>query len=212
MSELLELCESDDLSFDALQEIINRLGPHGRVSSQNSSCFHRACYNKKVTLEIVQLLYNTFPGALQLRDNYGWLPIHNLCCNKDLDDTASIDILRFMLEIDPTLTREVAGDAGWLPVHYAVANKSTAFCKELINAYPESLRVASYNGLPIHLACAKGKRDDTADTIQYMLELDPELINAEDSGGCLPFHHAAEYGGKELIEMLLKLDPNAASK
>lgn len=37
--------------------------------------------------------------------------------------------------------------------------------------------------LPIHIACAYGRRDDTAYTIQYMLELNPELINAEESIG-----------------------------
>ena len=30
------------------------------------------------------------------------------------------------------------------------------------------------------------KRGDTADTIQYMLELDPELVNAEGVNGYLP--------------------------
>ena len=100
MSELLELCGSDDLSFAALQEIIYALGP--RLSSQDPSYFHRACGNKKVILKIVQLLCNILPGALRLRDDDGDLPIHRLCLNKDLDDTNSLDILQFMLEIDPT--------------------------------------------------------------------------------------------------------------
>ena len=37
--------------------------------------------------------------------------------------------------------------------------------------------------LQIHIACAYGRGDDTAYTIQYMLELNPELINAEESIG-----------------------------
>ena len=206
-NELLELCGSDDLSFDALQETINLLGP--RASSQNPSCFQKACRNNKVTLEIVQLLYNTLPGALQLRNDYGWLPIHHLCCNKDLDDTASLDILRFMLNIDPTLPRELVG---CLPIRLAVQNKSTTFCKLLVDAYPESLRIESSDGmLPIHEACLNGNRDDTADTIQCMLELDPEIINAEDSDGWVPIHHAV-LGMTKSIEILLQYDPDAASK
>jgi hypothetical protein len=63
-NELLNLCASNDLSLGALQETINFLGP--RVSSQNPSCFHKACMNKNVTLEIVQLLYDTFPEVLRL--------------------------------------------------------------------------------------------------------------------------------------------------
>ena len=75
-NELYDLCASNKLSLGALQEIINTLGH--RVSSQNPSCFRRACFNKKVTLEIIQLLHNTLPGALRLRDDDGSLPIHNL--------------------------------------------------------------------------------------------------------------------------------------
>ena len=208
MSELLELCGSDDLSLATLQEMINVLGP--RLSSQNPSCFHVACRNKKVTLEIVKLLYNIFPEALRLRDIIEYLPIHCLCYNKGLDDTTSLDILRFMLRNNPTLPREVGYD-GNLPLHYAVAYKSTTFCKELIDAYPESLRVESGDGsLPILVACS-GNRDDTADVIQYMLEMDPELINAEDSIGYLPIHLAAMSGSAKSIEILLKFDPDAAA-
>ena len=117
MSELLDLCKSDNLSYDALQETINLLGQ--RISSQNQLCFHHACGNENATSQIIQLLYKIWPGALRLRDDDGDLPIHCLCYNEDLDDTASIDILRFMLEIDPTLLREV-GYAGCLPIHVAV--------------------------------------------------------------------------------------------
>jgi len=101
--------------------------------------------------------YYKFPEALQLRDDDGDLPIHNLCYNENLDDTTSIDILRFILNTDPTSLREVVDD-GYLPLHYAVAYKSTTFCKELIDAYPESLRIGSDDGwLPIHFACARGR-------------------------------------------------------
>ena len=210
VNELLNLCASNNLSLGALQEKIYALGP--RLSSQNQLCLLRACFNKNVTLEIVQLLYNTVPGVLRLRGDDGSLPIHNLCRNGDLDETNSLDILRFMLKVDHTLPREV-DDNDNLPIHNAVCYTSTAFCKVLINACPESLRIESCVGwLPIHRSCRFGKRDDTADTIQCMLEVDPELINAEDSDGYLPIHCAAMYGNTKSIELLLKFDPDAALK
>ena len=208
-NELLELCASNNLSLVALRETINTLGPC--LSSQNPSCFHKACRNENVTLEIVQLLYNTWTGALRLRNNHGNLPIHHLCCNYDLDDTNSLDILRFMLHNDPNLPRE-GSDDGYLAIHFAVIYKSSAFCKELIDAYPESLRIEGDGWLPIHDACAHGNRDDTADIFQYMLELDPELINEEKSDGYLPIHVAALKGRTKSIEILLKFDHDAASK
>ena len=87
-NELADLCASNNLSLGALQEIINTLGP--RVSSQNTSCLHQACGNEKATVKIVQLLYNTLPGAFRLRDNGGDLPVDCLCGNGDLDETASL--------------------------------------------------------------------------------------------------------------------------
>ena len=208
-NELANLCASDNLSLGALQRKINTIRP--RLSSQNPSCLHKACYNEKVTLEIIQLLYNTLPGALRLRDNIGCLPIHWLCRNRDSDENTSLDILRFMLDIDPNLPREVDGN-GDVPILVAIRFKSTAFCKILIDKHRQSLRIETESGLPIHHACSLGKRDDTADTIQYMLELDPELINVEDSDGYLPIHLAAMNGRIEPIELLLKFDPDAASK
>ena len=109
------------------------------------------------------------------------------------------------------LLREADVD-GCLPIHYAVTAKSTTFCKQLIDAYPESLwSRAGVGWLSIHRACAHGEGDDTADIIQYMLEMEPELINDEDSKGFLPIHYAAMYGRTKSIELLLKFDPNAAS-
>jgi ankyrin repeat protein len=170
-----------------------------------------ACKKKGTSLGLFLLLYNAWPEALRLRNEYGRLPIHQLCCNKYLDETASIDILWCMLEIDSNLPREV-DEYGCLPIHHAVCYKSTAFGKILFDAYPESLQIRSDDGmLPIHDACS-GKRDDTADTIQYMLELDPELINADDGDGWLPIHFAAQDGSTKSIEMLVKYDPDAASK
>ena len=145
-------------------------------------------------------------------DDDGCRPIHRLCRNEDLDDNNSLDILRFMIDIDPTLLSEVDGD-DFLPIYDAVDTKSSAFCKILIDKYPQSLRVESKFGtLPIHIACAYGKREETADTIQYMLEVDPELINTEDRRRYLPIHHTAVNETTKSIELLLKYDPEAASK
>ena len=175
-----------------------------------------ACFNENMTLEVVQFIFNLWPGALSLRHHHrggGLLPIHFLCfCN---DGIASLEILRFMLSINPNLPRERDEEVDSnLPIHHAVyGSKSTAFCKVLIDAYPESLRVGtgSSNSLPIHEACISSKC--YIDEVQHMLELDPDLINARDRRGQLPIHCAAR--GREnvrIVELLLKYDPDAASK
>ena len=106
------------LSLVALQEEISTLGP--QLSLQSQLRFHQACDNENVTLEIVQILHNILPEAHQLRNDDGWLPLHFLCCNFALDETASLDILRFMLSIGPTLPRVRVHHNDGLPIHYAV--------------------------------------------------------------------------------------------
>jgi len=175
-----------------------------------------ACFNENMTLEVVQFIFNLWPGALSQRHYHrggGFLPIHFLCFGSD--GIASLEILQFMLSINPNLPRELDGEEiddlhdSQLPIHHAVEEgKSIEFCKLLIDEYPESLRVGSgvNNSLPIHLACASSR--GKIDTVQYMLELDPDLINTRDRGGYLPIHCAASGGNKGIVELLLMHDPD----
>ena len=180
------------------------------LDGDNATVLHHVCYNKYVTLELVQFLYNSWPEAIRMRAGHTGLPIHDLCRNNKIDDTVALEILRFMLDVNPSLSRE---GEDYLPIHTAAGSMSFEFCKVLINAYPESLRVGTSDGsLPIHEVCNNGGRDDQINTIHYMLELDPESINAQDGYGDLPIHRAAMYGKSNVIELLLKHDPDAASK
>ena len=99
-----------------------------------------------------------------------------------------------------------------LPIYFAVEGNSFEFCKVLIDEYPESIRIINGSGYsPIHTACGYGHRVDIVDTIQYMLDIDPESINAMSQIGFSPIHLAV-FGGVRTIELLLKHDPDAATK
>ena len=88
-----------------------------------------ACNNKNMTVEVVQFIFNLWPGALSQRHYHlhrvgGFLPIHFLCfCS---DGIASLEILQFMLSINPNLPRELDGEEiddehdSLLPIHHAV--------------------------------------------------------------------------------------------
>ena len=201
--------------YDIITFFIQQSPPMMRMLDRSDlTPLHRVCRIGGLSLELFQLVFNAWPEAIQIGDDYAFLPIHELCCHKQLDDTASLDILRFMLNIDPTLLRET-DDGGHLPVHHAVTGKSFAFCKILIDEYPESMKIGAVGGggeLPIHRACRWGTREDTVYTIQYLLELHPECLHARDNMGWLPIHNAAAGGDTKAIELMLMHDPNAASK
>jgi len=173
---------------------------------------HVACQSKNVNLAIVELIFNAWPESIRMRDHSDWLPIHDLCHYGNVDDADALAILQFMLDADPNLPKVRTDEGGYLPIHLAADEMSIEFCKVLIDVYPESLRVGTDHGsLPIHEAC-KGGRVDAVDTVQFMLNLFPESINTGDNDRELPIHIAATYGKSKVIELLLKHDPDAATK
>jgi len=182
------------------------------LDGRGGSPLHLSCRNGNMTLEVVQFIFNKWPEAMRTRDRYdGWLPVHELCVNQKLDGIVALDILRFMLDTDQTIARE-RNDLGYLPIHLAPGEMSIAFCKVLVDTYPESVRIDLDGSLPIHEACRYDTRYDTTELIQYLLEIYPESINARDLKGRLPIHYAAMNGRTGTIELLLKHDPDAASK
>ena len=172
-----------------------------------------ASCNTNITLDAVQLLYNAWPESIRIpSESIGYLPLHYLCQNIKLGEAASIDILQFMVDADPGLVREM-GDDELLPIHHAIYGKSTSFCQVLIDIYPESLRVGTRSGmLPIHIACCENDRADAVDTIQYMLELHLESVDVICGRGLAPIHLAAQGERADIVELILKYDPDAASK
>jgi len=181
---------------------------HHVLNASSGTPLHVACQSQGVNLAIIENLCNAWPEAIRMIDNAGYLPLHDLCRNKKIDETDSLEILQFMLDADPTLPRVTTGE-GYLPIHLAVDGMSTAFCKALIKAYPESARMRTDDGrLPIHEACCYGD----SDTVQYLLEIYPESINTQNNEGWSPIHLAAQFGRAKTIELLLKYDPDAASK
>jgi len=186
------------------------------LNGENGTPLHVACQSKNVNLAIVEHLFNAWPEAMQMIDHSGWLPIHEICNNNKIDDGVSLEILQFMLDADPNLPRVIAGDEGYLPIHLAVDRMSVDFCKELIKAYPESVKAgANDDNLPIHEACRFRDRDDAVDTVEYLLQLYPESINASNEDAWLPIHCAAMNESErrtDIVKLLLKYDSDAASK
>jgi len=101
------------------------------LDGNDSTPLHVVCENKNVSLDIVRFIYYKWPEAIMLRDDpYEALPIHKLCHNEMVDDNQSLDILRFMINIDPAMVR-VDDEESNLPLHNALTCKPFAFCKVL---------------------------------------------------------------------------------
>jgi len=187
------------------------------IDGTERTLLHVACLEGAANLELVRYIYSKWPAAIQRADRDGRLPLHDLC-DSCIELSSSLDILRFLLINAPASVREADYPNVHLPIHIAIGwgHKSFAFCKILLDAYPESARITMGSGtggdLPIHCACDIGRRDDIIQTIRYLLKLYPQSINIEARCGWLPIHYAARKGNVEVIKLLLQCDPETVTK
>ena len=174
---------------------------------------HSICFNKNVTLGMVQLIIDAYPDSIRHENNYGCMPLHQLCRSKGLNDEVGLKILKLLLERCPESVRHATS----LPIHYAAARQSPEFCRILIQAYPGSERMTTDNlvVLPLHMACTY----NTVATAEYLYKLYPESINVATNVEFYPIHLAIN-GIKfrednsetavEMIQFLLHYNPNVA--
>jgi len=170
-----------------------------------------ACLNRNITTRTVKLLLEACPESIHQRSSSNALPIHKLCEVKDMDDAVAFDILKLLLETHPDLVSQIGNFQGYLPLHLAATNKAPAFCKVLVDAYPESVKVDCDGRLPFHCACGNGRLD----TVEYLFGLYPECINIRTDDGYLPIHEAASDPGEntaQIVKFLLRHDPECLSK
>ena len=80
------------------------------VANRGVTMLHIACSNKGAGLEMVEQLCNMWPESIIIRDDFGDIPLHVLCWNEKLDETASLEILRCMLSMHPDSPRYVSDD------------------------------------------------------------------------------------------------------
>ena len=195
---------------------------------------HIACENKNMDAKIVQILLELSDSAQVDYDIEPHLPIHSLCANREIDDEAALDILQLLLKQYPGWVQIEAGGGGGLPLHCAAGdgNRSPEFCKILIDAYPESVRVGmesfvyDIGSLPLHEACRGGRLE----TVKYLFDMYPGGMTTVNDGGYFPIHYAAlghhRFGligtvdnqsdtrsyVSEIIKFVLSKDPNGASR
>ena len=221
-NEIFDLLESPEIdnNYDELQSLIDAdrsvLQSTGILDYTFGNLpIHFACSNPHITLRVVQLLLDKWPGSISQANEYGSLPIHFLCENDKLVKAVLVDILTVLLTTFPESVQHENSD-GALPLHRAArSGMPLEVLKILVNMYPESVRipVSSTGALPIHRACVSSNCN--LDSVEYLLLDYPEGINVRDSEGRLPIHYAAISLGAQkadVIEHLLSKDLTCVSK
>jgi ankyrin repeat protein len=159
--ELYDLCYNNEL--DHTEETWNSIRQWVRDHKDEKGFVQQAAkirgiYNRtplhwvlreRPPMDVVELLWNSAPETLRMKDDHGWLPLH-LACFKG----ASLEVVKLLIEVYPGGTM-VRDDAGWLPIHVACCHVSSLDVVHLlIQTFPEGLTVQDHCGwLPIHRAC-----------------------------------------------------------
>eukprot|EP00956_Cyclotella_meneghiniana_P009567 scaffold13204_cov66-Cyclotella_meneghiniana.AAC.6 len=175
-------------------------------SIENSLTF--ACLHDHITVEIVQYILRKCPEEASRKDDHDRLPLHSLCGNRMATD-ASIEILKILLNTYPEGTAQAWSyrSRSVLPIHEAVSTKSLEFCKLLINANPELIRIqdGQHARLPIHYASSSGYFD----VVKHLYELYPDSIRTMDRSGRYPFHYACNNPNPMVLKYIHELYPGA---
>jgi len=208
--------------FDVLQYLAETNPSSLRKTDiYNQSPLYVACEQSYINTKTIELLLRVCPDSIRQPNNIDWLPIHSLC-EGGVDDEVAVDILRLLLEAHSDSTSVQGSCDGELPLHLAASNKAPAFCKLLVDAYPEAVKWPNNSGhLPFHCA-TKRRRNNGADIIKFLLLQDPECLSkpvvSDNRGndymqgnGALPLHLSCNdmEQSRDISHLLFDLYPEA---
>ena len=207
-------CLNERVTEGIIQCLLEYFPAAASAHRDGSSPLLLACQNPNMTLNIVQLLIDAAPDSVRSVNNKSRMPLHRLCGKQILDEVATLEILKLLIEKYPGAVRHATTSNGdFLPIHIASGWRASEFCQVLIEEYPGSERMTDEAGmLPIHYACM----DNTVATVQYLYKLHPDSINHTDTDGKYPIHLAImgvyqrdnPRATVDIVKFLLDCDPN----
>jgi ankyrin repeat protein len=174
----------------------------GDISSRGLPA-HVACRNKVrwngSDGETARLVIEAWPGALQVRNASGDLPLHL---------ATDYELIRFLVQTCPDSVQEVDGDRGMTVLHLAVENGADAEVIEfLVEACPQLVRTKDKHGqIPLH--CISDQTQ--LDAVESLVSQDREALHALDNEGRVPLHSAVENEGwGEVVDFLIDAAPQS---
>ena len=164
---LSDYCQSDDLCVDGLRiridqfvQIEDAIGL-GLLTSTGRLLLHHVCMNERLTVDIVRLLIDNFPGSAGGPDEKEFqpIPLHVACWNRN----TTVEIVRLLINAFPQSVRRQSLDGG-MPLHYLCSGNCTDSLNVLallLETYPEAVNHPARAGmLPIHIACMGSKSSE----------------------------------------------------
>jgi ankyrin repeat protein len=199
----------------------------------------RACYmEEEQALEILKILLDSYPEALQVKGADGEVPLH-ACFRHEFPPLA---VVRYVVQRHPAALHATDKD-GFIPLHHAVATARPSLpgIMYLIGMAPESVRATSAKGAtPLMRAAAQGgapipvvqcllsacpesvgdvgwngtvlheaTKCRNVELVEYLLNTFPDLVQVKSKAGKTPLHVAASVGSVRLCKLFVRHWPEA---
>ena len=236
LEKLEEICETDLLSLEALRNIISSIPSADAI--QNSYFFHDACNNAKVSLEIIEFLLETFPGAADATVQYGddadgatvAYPLHLACRNEKCPNsviellmkknTYALGHMCLVYNGVPSgglyYVRGVPGYVEGTPLHYYLSRKSNIdidVVRMLVEVYPDALTTADDESkcTPLHTLVCNPNIAHLCDVLQFIVETEPDSLRMIGGYDEVPLHLACKNSNSssKVVQMLLDYWPES---
>lgn len=159
------------------------------------------CCEPKNDLLAVQLLYQSYPKAVEIPAKEGSLPLHTACIRG-----ASADVIRFLVEAYPQALQVREKNHCYTPFVAALwLGKPTKAVIQLLMSAQEDADLEN----ALHGACTN--KDCPLETIEYLSSLQPEALQVKSTiNGRLPLHTACYSGSPlEVITFLVEAWPES---
>jgi ankyrin repeat protein len=168
------------------------------TTTRDNLALHVVCM-RQLSLEIVKVVYNTYPQAIHRRNNYGHTPL-DVC-----DDDHTKTFLEAQLEWERQAHEQTQTDEkGQLPIHrflHENQNVHVGTVRLMIHANPNSATARDNTGFnPLHYACKFGH----VDVVKFLLDSNQEYLKEVNFSGDLPLHIACLEGKCSVINCILK--------
>lgn len=152
------------------------------LDGQEHTPLDLACMNGSITAKTIDLLLRVCPGSIYQSNNRGGLPIHTVCDGDIDDEVVAMEVLNLLLKAQPALVtrptdeEDSLSDGDELPLHRAAANRSPSFCKILLDAHPEAVKMVD--------------RGVNCEVIPYLLDrpISSASVSERNVDGMLPIH------------------------
>jgi ankyrin repeat protein len=177
---------------------LRRLGIHARkIFYGRQSLLHRCMETQGHRLDLIQVLVEGFPGALQLYDVDGYLPLHYAVGSPRYPLQISVDVMDYLIQQEPlALLRTTRNSRRAIPLHLATENPhlTVPMLDTLLAVFPETLHYRdAYDHQPLDGALRLSSGILNQSVLRRLIQAAPVLLaSVKEDDGRLVLHRVLE--------------------